>query len=45
MAKAAFNKTTPFLQHIGLKFEEESCLSSTFGSWLCVVLKLGHLGK
>jgi len=45
MAKKEFKKKSSFLQQIGLRLEEETSEILHFGAFLCIVPKLGHLGK
>jgi hypothetical protein len=45
MARTEFNKKSPFLQQIGLRFQEETSEMLHFGAFLCTVSKLGHFEK
>ena len=45
VAKTEFNKKSSFLQQIGLRFQEETSAILHFGTFFCVVPKLGHFGK
>jgi hypothetical protein len=45
MAKTEFSKKCSFLQQIWLGFQEETSEILHFGAFLCIVPKLGHLGK
>ena len=45
MEKAAFSKKkTLFTSKLDLNLRKK-LINSTFGAWLCMVLKLGHFGQ
>jgi len=45
MARTEFNKKSPFLQQIGIRFQKETSEMLYFEAFLCIVSKLGHFEK